>query len=64
MRKLYVQNEMFRNEWGPQKQGGPRQVPRLASLQSTTGMTVLDDETIEWLFNTCPKILCGLKELI
>jgi len=23
------------------------------------GLTVLDDETIEWLFNTCPEILCG-----
>jgi len=22
-------------------------------------LTVLDDETIEWLFNTCPEILCG-----
>ena len=23
------------------------------------GLTVLDDETIEWLFNTCPEIYCG-----
>jgi len=23
------------------------------------GLTVLDDETIESLFNTCPEILCG-----
>jgi len=23
------------------------------------GLTVLDDETIEWLLNTCPKIWCG-----
>ena len=23
------------------------------------GLTVLDDETIEWLLNTCPKISCG-----
>ena len=24
------------------------------------GLTVLDDETIEWLLNTCPEIYCGL----
>jgi len=24
------------------------------------GLTVLDDETIEWLLNTCHEILCGL----
>jgi len=24
------------------------------------GPTVLDDETIEWLLNTCPEIYCGL----
>ena len=23
------------------------------------GLTVLDDETIEWLLNTCPDIKCG-----
>jgi len=23
------------------------------------GLTVLDDETIEWLLNTCPEIWCG-----
>jgi len=23
------------------------------------GLTVLDDETIEWLLNTCPEISCG-----
>jgi len=23
------------------------------------GLTVLDDETIEWLLNTCPEIKCG-----
>ena len=23
------------------------------------GLTVLDDETIEWLLNTCPEIQCG-----
>jgi len=22
------------------------------------GLTVVDDETIEWLLNTCPEILC------
>jgi len=24
------------------------------------GLTVLDDERIEWLLNTCPKIQCSL----
>jgi len=23
------------------------------------GLTVLDDETSEWLLNTCPEISCG-----
>jgi len=23
------------------------------------GLTVLDDEAIEWLLNTCPEIKCG-----
>jgi len=23
------------------------------------GLTVLNDETIEWLLNTCPEIQCG-----
>jgi len=23
------------------------------------GLTFLDDETTEWLLNTCPEILCG-----
>jgi len=23
------------------------------------GLTVLDDETTEWLLNTCPEIWCG-----
>jgi len=23
------------------------------------GLTVLDDETIEWVLNTCPETLCG-----
>jgi len=26
-------------------------------------LTVLDDETIEWLLNTCPEIQCGLQWL-
>ena len=24
------------------------------------GLTVLDDEAIQWLLNTCPEIQCGL----
>ena len=28
-------------------------------LHGLHGLTVLDDETIEWLLNTCPEIYCG-----
>jgi len=36
------------------------QCPNHRSPHGLHGLTVLDDETIEWLLNTCPEIYCGL----
>jgi len=35
------------------------QCPIHRSPHGLHGLTVLDDETIQWLLNTCPDIQCG-----
>jgi len=40
------------------------QRPMHQPLHRLHGLTVLDDETIKWLLNTCPEIWCGLAVIM
>jgi len=41
---------------GQKNKGSTMLSSNVQSTDSLHGLTVLDDETIQWLLNTCPKI--------